>query len=132
MRLRTWVGILAIVVLTSEGMIFAKSGRRPVCPYGERIRMPTPFYFNGGYSYVTDLPELQQVADGHENNDRSHLVICEDDRLIGPAHSPHHEITEQGRGRFSHWGTDLLFSTSDNSDPNTNGRSYLAIRTDRP
>jgi pectate lyase len=51
---------------------------------------------------------------------------------MGPAHSFHQEIRESGRGRFSHWGTDLLFSTSDNSDPNTNGRSYQAIRTDRP
>ena len=29
-----------------------------------------------------------------------------------------------GSGRFSHWGGNLFFSTSDNTDPNTNGRVY--------
>jgi hypothetical protein len=132
MRFRTWVGIIAIVTLTSEGLILSVNTLHPSCPYGERIRMPPPFPFNGGYSYVVDLPDLERLADTIENATRSPLVICEDDRLMGPAHSFHQGIRESGRGRFSHWGTDLLFSTSDNSDPNTNGRSYQAIRTDRP
>ncbi len=29
-----------------------------------------------------------------------------------------------GGGRYSHWGTHLFFTTSDNSDPRSNGRRY--------
>src|SRR5215203_2090789 len=132
MKFTTWVAAIAIIVLPLEGALLALNWAHPSCPDGERIRMPPPFSFNGGYSYVTGLPELKQVADLIGEGDRSPLVICENDRQMGPAHSLHKDIEERGRGRFSHWSTDLLFSTSDNSDPNTNGRSYLAIRTDRP
>ena len=131
MRFRTWVGIIAIVTLASEGLILSANTLHPACPHGERIRMPPPFLFNGGHAYVADLPDLERLADSGDAAS-SPLVVCENDRLMGPAHSPHHEITESGGGRFSHWGAELLFSASDNSDPNTNGRSYQAIRTDRP
>jgi hypothetical protein len=33
-------------------------------------------------------------------------------------------IRNLGRGFFSHWGKQLYFSTSDNSDPRINGRNY--------
>ena len=42
----------------------------------------------------------------------------------GPAHSQEGDIRTQGAGRFSHWGTVVIFSASDNSDPNTNGHRY--------
>jgi arylsulfatase A-like enzyme len=50
--------------------------------------------------------------------------LLEDGRELGPAHSPHEDVREQGSGRYSHWKGRLFFSTSDGSDPNTNGRSY--------
>jgi SAM-dependent methyltransferase len=40
------------------------------------------------------------------------------------AHVPHGYIRTEGGGLFSHWQDSLFFSTSDNSDPNTNGRRY--------
>jgi hypothetical protein len=133
MRFTTWIGAIALVVLPYEGAVLAVKSAYPSCPYGERIRMPTPFAANGGYSYVVNLPELERLADNiNEMPDGSPVVICENHWIIGPAHALHRDITERGRGRFSHWGTDLVFSTSDNSDPNTNGRSYLAVRTGRP
>ncbi|MHB8769968.1 MAG: glycosyltransferase [Syntrophales bacterium] len=36
----------------------------------------------------------------------------------------HAEIADKGAGRYSLWGGFLYFSTSDNSDPRTNGRTY--------
>ncbi|MFH1345627.1 MAG: pectate lyase, partial [Pseudomonadota bacterium] len=50
----------------------------------------------------------------------SSLVLCEDNLQLGPAHSLHADIAKLGRGRYSHWGKNIVFSTSDNSDPNTN------------
>jgi hypothetical protein len=51
--------------------------------------------------------------------------MLEDGKPLGPAHALHHSIARDGGGRYSHWaGNTLLFSASDNSDPNANGRSY--------
>jgi pectate lyase len=57
----------------------------------------------------------------------SPLELLEDDRPLGPAHTVHDTIREDGRGGYSHWRGGLYFSTSDNSNPETNGRRY-AIR----
>ena len=54
----------------------------------------------------------------------SRLRLYEDGRPLGPAHSAHSDIRSLGLGRFSHWGPAVYFSTSDNSDPRTNGRRY--------
>jgi hypothetical protein len=131
MKFTTWVGSIAIIVLACEGAVFAMNSAYPSCPAGERIRMPMPFAHNGGLSYVTSIPVLALLGD-NVGEKESPVVICENHRTLGPAHTRHREIAELGRGRFSHWGAELVFSTSDNSDPNTNGRSYLAVRTDRP
>ena len=57
--------------------------------------------------------------------------LYEDDKLLGPANSVQQEIIDKGAGRFAfyrdtwnYFGSALMFSTSDNSDPNTNGRKY--------
>ena len=54
----------------------------------------------------------------------SWVQVFEDGKPIGPPHSAHSAVREEGLGRFSHWGSRLYFSTSDNSDPRTNGRKY--------
>ena len=54
----------------------------------------------------------------------SSLVLFEDGRPLGPAHAPHDQMRSLGGGRYSHWGTHLFFTTSDNSDPRSNGRRY--------
>jgi len=54
----------------------------------------------------------------------SNLRIMENGALLGPAHTIHASIFAEGGGRFSHWGDYLIFSTSDNSDPRSNGRVY--------
>jgi hypothetical protein len=134
MKFTTWVAAIAIVLLTAEGLVFA-FGVRSSCPYGERIGMPMPYFASiGGRSWYVELPKLERLADGDVTRppNESPLVVCENHTVLGPAHASHKEITERGQGRFSHWGQHLIFSTSDNSDPNTNGRSYLVIRTDRP
>lgn len=54
----------------------------------------------------------------------SALVMYENDAALGPGHSRHDDIRLQGQGKFSHWGSLVFFSASDNSDPRTNGRKY--------
>lgn len=54
----------------------------------------------------------------------SRLVLEEDGHPLGPAHALHQDIAALGGGRHSHWGRDLLFSSSDGSPPDRNGRRY--------
>ena len=71
-------------------------------------------------------------GDSNETPQRSRLRLLENDVAIGRPHSAHEEILVAGGGRFSHWQSApiarspdaLIFSTSDNSDPRSNGRSY--------
>lgn len=88
-------------------------------------RAAAPFPKRDGYAYYWKLPELTSIAD--DAGPTSPLVVCEDDRLLGPPHTAVTEVGKTGLGRFSHSGPGVTLSTSDNSDPNTNGRSYSAF-----
>jgi hypothetical protein len=70
---------------------------------------------------------LASVPDGllSDREAASSIMLYEDGTALGPAHSAHADIRSAGEGRFSHWGATLYFSTSDNSDPRTNGRRYF-------
>lgn len=130
MRFRIWASAIAIIVLPVEGALLAMNWSHPPCPPGEPIRMPMPFEHFGGQSWSVALPELERLADNMtETPNGSTVAICENRRLLGPAHATLRDITKSGRGQYLHWGRHLVFSTSDNSDPNANGRSYLAIKT---
>ncbi|MDQ6735090.1 MAG: hypothetical protein M3Z35_13415 [Nitrospirota bacterium] len=76
-----------------------------------------------GYNYVL-RQEFDAGGDTTNAPKASNLKIYEDGVALGPAHSPHAEIRQLGRGRYSHWEDSLYFSTSDNSDPTTNKRRY--------
>jgi SAM-dependent methyltransferase len=79
-----------------------------------------------GHCWIANLPA--GIASGDSTGAASSgLTIFENELELGPAHSAHAQIRELGRGAFSHWGTDLYFSTSDNSDPRRNGRTYSII-----
>jgi Macrocin-O-methyltransferase (TylF) len=73
-------------------------------------------------AFTAELPESQ--GDSDDEPHRSSLQLLENGIPLGPSHTSHTEIAERGSGRYSHWGETLFFSTSDNSDPNTNGRIY--------
>ena len=78
--------------------------------------------------YVAPGPKaswfLRIPSDGVDRPRRSRLVVKEDGKPLGPAHSLHADIAETGSGRFSHWDSWVVFSSSDNSDPRANGRNY--------
>lgn len=84
----------------------------------------------GTFAYAYHIPELARYADGIGTGPRSPLRLLENGQPIGQPHSSHHDIRTIGGGRYSHWNNHILFSTSDNSDPNTNGRTY-SIYLDR-
>jgi hypothetical protein len=58
----------------------------------------------------------------------SMLILLEDDTPLTAPHTAHDEIRRLGRGRYSHWGRRIYFSTSDNTDPRRNGRVYKLMQ----
>src|SRR4051812_44034240 len=74
---------------------------------------------------------------------RTAMALWEDDRRLGPGNAMEADICALGRGRYAVWPNEVCFSTSDGSNPNTNGRRYslllrsilksaLARRPDQP
>jgi hypothetical protein len=89
---------------------------------------------DGRFGYVVDLPALgvfspsENALDGSAAwGKRSRLVLLEDGKPVGPAQAMHDVVRNTGQGAFSHWNHQLYFSSSDNSDPRTNGRMYTML-----
>lgn len=83
---------------------------------------PDDFVFHrheSGHAFISPVLELP---------DETPLRVFEDGRELGPAQVNHDDVRQRGLGASSHWlfgdGPRVLWSTSDNSDPNTNGRRY--------
>lgn len=86
--------------------------------------LPGPFTHHAGYAWIAPLKHYSGTADTNEHPRRSRLMLYENDVPLGFAHAPHSHIEAHGGSRYSHWEDHLIFSTSDNSDPNTNERHY--------
>lgn len=87
------------------------------------------FRHDGDMRWAARLPP--ELSDDTDNNDfpyRSPLRLLEDGTELGPAHALHAAIQDAGDGRYSFWKGGVYFSTSDGSDPNTNGRVYAVER----
>jgi hypothetical protein len=101
-----------------------------ICPAGDRTTLKGPFTkpWADGNAFRADIPELQGIADSSVLPTQSPLALCEGQTRFWRSHSLHNDIRTEGSGRFSHWIKEVYFSTSDNSDPNTNGRSYTVVK----
>lgn len=99
-------------------------------PQRVRVRELTrPFRHDRGLCWTQTIAELSW-GDDLEYPQRSSLFLLEDEKLLGPTHALHDDIRTQGGGGFSHWETTLYFSSSDGTDPNTNGRRYAIMYLD--
>lgn len=76
-----------------------------------------------GNCYSLSLEALGIYSPSDEES-FSFLRIEEDGVPLERPHSPRELIVKEGNGRFSHWGKELHFSSMDNSDPRTNGKTY--------
>lgn len=99
------------------------------------VKLLPPFTSVGGHAFIGapipgDAKTLSRLGDDPAVSDshRSPVVVFEDKRPLGPAHSNFREISQNGLGHYAHWRDQgIMFSTSDNSDPNENRRSYWAV-----
>ncbi|WP_207533056.1 pectate lyase family protein [Desertivirga arenae] len=85
-----------------------------------------------GNSYQLYNLNLEVDGDSDLNRSKSTIRIFENGVELGPSHSRHTEIVSDGKGRFSHWRSDLYFSSSDNTDPRINGRKYTYVISSDP
>ena len=77
-----------------------------------------------GHAYVVRVPHRIPSEENLWNN--SPLVLLEDGRPLGPAHYRPNHTAMRGRGAYIHYRNRLIFSSSDNTDPRINNRSYTA------
>jgi hypothetical protein len=86
-----------------------------------------PFHKEGKHAYVAEFPVYRDWSDDKVNQRRSPALLCEDGKPIGPAHTLHAQIRDNGAGRYSLWSGTLYFSSSDYTDADANGRRYRIV-----
>jgi hypothetical protein len=123
-----WLYALGIVTASFFISLWTMNYFSPLCPQGRIIALSKPFQKWGGFSYFASAPDLIDLSDSAETPSRSSLLVCENNRVLGPPHSQHADVATIGHGKFSHWGAGFIFSSTDGSDPNVNGREYWAVR----
>jgi hypothetical protein len=93
---------------------------RPFEPLGKsafRVALPREYSRLGT---PADRPDVEGDA-------RSPVVVYEGKSPLGPSHSTFAQVSA-GSGHFAHWADfGLVFSASDGTDPNSNGRRYWAV-----
>jgi hypothetical protein len=110
--------------MEESAMPAVKRDSTPPPPF-EEVIPPASMAHEVGNLYQGSLQHgaPSDIAGGY-----STLILLEDGKPLGPAHSAHADVRKLGNGRWSHWGARVVwFSTSDNTDPRTNGRQYKVI-----
>jgi len=92
--------------------------------HSELMRLDHHFDPRPPLGWVAYVASLTSRCDGNDAPQRSPLVLLENGVELGPTHELHDRIAQLGGGGYSFWKGTLYFSTSDGSDPNTNGRTY--------
>src|SRR5712692_8565355 len=89
------------------------------------LTLSGPFDPRGARGWQVGLPAVYEPSTDNDTQPRhSPLILLEDGKSLGDGHDLHRLILDEGAGRYSFWKGNLYFSTSDNSDPNSNGRAY--------
>lgn len=119
------VGLCFLIVITGFVLVLPL-----IAPTSSVVINSASISPDSGYAFIatpnlTSSFPFEIVSDGLGYTG-SDLQLFEDHHLLGPAHSVHESIRREGMGRYSYWRQSLWFSTSDNTDPRTNGRQYEA------
>jgi hypothetical protein len=118
--------IIAAVAIANVVLISSALGTFRV----ERKLESSNFSHESGYCYLYTV-SLLTPSDTTESA-ASALRLLEDGQLLEQSHAQHEAIRRTGQGRFSHWADNIYMSSSDNSDPRTNGRVYKLVYPLRP
>ena len=124
---------LVLVILCAPFLDQASAGlaqafRICALPRGRAVEFKGPFPGYGGVAYFADFPALEALSDDAYNPPAFAHSAVRGAPAVGPR--PFADVADLGKGRFSHWGPHIIFTASDNSNPNTNGRKYAAVKMD--
>lgn len=118
-----WSIVTVMFLLLSIYVYFRGITGMPILFWGEKALPKEVMSYREGNLYIAELSD---------NRLSSHLRpsparLLEDGKRLAPANAARSEIRSKGKGRYTFLDDRLYFSTSDNSDPITNGKVY-AIR----
>jgi hypothetical protein len=133
---RLGVAIIALFVVYFPAAAWVKQRYVDIIPKGKivvQLIKPFEVYKYANVSHHPALDRLSNWADPETAKlQHSPIVIYEDTVPLGPGHNTFDAISKQGAGRYSHWRGGVVFSASDNSDPNSNNRTYWAVLPNDP
>lgn len=134
-RLPRWAKFLALAAPVYFGaMHWADVTYDPSIQNREYLRRPFLPLLDSKFSAVAHSYKFSDVAD-LPGQHRSDVLLYEDGKLLGPPHSEVYHVAVLGMGRYAHWRANhvaIAFSSSDGTDPKTNGRVYWAERPTEP
>jgi hypothetical protein len=111
-----WLMVMALAA-ASETIFLTRMGQWTWLWQEEEVGAFQP---EQGFAFIagTGRPEV-----GSHNAPQA-TALLENGVQLGLRNAGHAEIREVGRGRYSFWHDYVIFATSDNTDPRTNGRRY--------
>lgn len=122
--------VIAVTPIYIAAMYWAEVNYEPDMTRRQILHRPYLPLLDSKVAAVTHDREFEEQADKIDDR-RSDILLFEDGKLLGPAHTPLYEMAVLGMGRYAHWRHNysaFAFSSSDNTDPNTNGRVYWTER----
>lgn len=119
-RMLTGAGNTEFVFATKNGSTWLD----PIFENRRKVLLHPPYELNDPMVWRASIPQFINECDTNEQPFKSSLLLWEDDKVLPGAHSAYDCMFNFGNGRYRHWDNNLYFTTSDNSNPNTNGRKY--------
>ena len=92
--------------------------------YNTFVINPSSILKKSDNCYMIEIPTLKDKANSRLNGRRSYLRFFENDVESSFPNSDVSHIKHSGNFKFNHCDNYLYFSSSDNSDPRSNGKSY--------
>lgn len=126
-RMSTGEGNTEFLFVTKDKPVYLD----PFFQSRKSLKLENKFEVNDSLVWRYKLPQFADLADTKEEPRKSPLLIWENDVPLSCPHSIYENMLNFGSGRYRHWGEYIYFTTSDNSDPNANGKTYT-VTVDYP
>jgi hypothetical protein len=95
----------------------------PPSPTDGQVWLPRPL--GSDTAFVSTFELLDGCADNNDQPFRSPVIVYENGKPLGPAHTM---IDGISKAAFSHWQTiGIIFSDSDDHNPNINRKRYTVL-----
>lgn len=127
------IALIALFAVYFPFAIWADRSYVSTTPKGKVvIQLLPPFEVHNRSAFIgiNHVRPLDEFGDDPkiEGDAKSPVVIIEGVWQLSPGHTTFADVSHYGAGRFAHLkGVGIVFSSSDASDPNTNGRRYWAV-----